>query len=262
MPCDSLRAFEMALALRLEIHDIGPARPVRRSASGFPDADWTESSGGVAPRRGFAPGAIVEACQLGIAPSPHPERGLWFSPDPRAIIVPCNLQVPGELEQTIRAGKVYVSLDAVFERVLAACAEREEGNWITAEYRHAYLRLHQLGWAHSFEVWTVSGQLAGGLYGLNVGGLFSVESAFDEAPGASNVATVAMAQHSQNVGVTLIDVRVMTPHLASIGAVTIARAEYLEWVRGVAHREVSFAGDPCQLEPVPAGDFALFDGWL
>jgi len=250
----------MGPALSLEIHDVGPARPLRRSASSFPDPNEADANGAVAMRGGLAPETIVEACRQGIVPSPHPdEHGLWFSPDPRAIIVPCNLHVSRRLDRTIRSCELYVSLDAAFERVLGACAERGDGKWITAEYRRAYLRLHELGWAHSFEVWTVSGELAGGLYGLNVGGLFGVESIFYAVPDASKIAMVAMAQHVQNIGVTLIDVRTMTPHLGNMGAVAIPRSEYLEWVRAVSSRQVAFAGGPCDPGQVPLENNVSFN---
>jgi len=248
----------MEPALRIEINDVGPARPLRRHTFRNPDPGGTGADGGVAMAGSLTPGGIVEACRQGMIPSARPEeRGVWISPDPRAIIVPRNLHVSVGLEQTIRAGQVYVSLDAAFEKVLATCAEREEGSWITAEYQRAYLRLHQLGWAHSFEVWTVSGELAGGLYGLNVGGLFSIGSMFDGMPGASTVAVVAMARHLREVGVTLVDAREMTPDLAGLGAVPIARAEFVEWVGTISTRRVSFAGSPQDPDPVVSGSFAF-----
>ena len=249
----------MERALTIEIHDAGPVRPLRRPAVGFPDPIPIGANGAVAMRGGFAPEVIVEACRQGIAPSPYPgEHGLWFSPDPRAILVPRQLQVSPQLDLKMRTGELYVSLDAAFERVLGACAEHADGKWITPEYRRAFLRLHQLGWAHSFEVWTVSGELAGGVYGLNVGGLFGVEAVFHSVPDASKIAMVAMAQHVQTVGVTLIDLRMMTPYLAGIGSVAIARAEYVEWVRAVSRREVAFAGGQCAPGQIPLEGFLLF----
>ena len=229
----------------IEIHDTGPARPLGRSPFAFPDPALAGPEGLVAMGGDFAPGTIVDAYRRGIFPWPHPEEErLWFSPDPRAILSPRTVHVSRRLARTIRHGRFYVSLNAAFERVLDRCADRPEGTWITPGYRRGYLRLHQLGWAHSFEVWSVDGELAGGLYGLNVGGLFGAESMFHAATDASKVAMVAMAHHCQRVGVSLIDVQLMTPHLASMGARAIPRSEYLGLVHAVVGQRVNFCGQP------------------
>ena len=240
----------------IEIHDTSPPRPLGRAHLHVLDPDRISADGIAGMRTSFSPATIVEACRQGIVPARHPGgHGPWSWPDPRAVIVPRNLHVSRRLARTIRRGRFYVSLDAAFELVLAACAGCEQGAWITPEYRRAYTRLHTLGWAHSFEVWTVGGELAGGLYGLNVGGLFAVESMFHVVSDASKIAMVAMAQHCRDAGVTLVDLQLMTPHLASMGAVATPRDEYLEWVRAVSGRQVTFAGRRGEPEPTP------YEGW-
>jgi leucyl/phenylalanyl-tRNA--protein transferase len=126
--------------------------------------------------------------------------------------------------------------------VIDGCADRGgEGTWITPALSLAYQRLHRLGWAHSVEVWR-DGALAGGLYGVAIGGLFAAESMFHRVADASKVALVALAQHARAVGVTLIDVQLSSPHLTSMGAQSLARAAYLDALAVALQRPVNFAG--------------------
>jgi leucyl/phenylalanyl-tRNA--protein transferase len=108
--------------------------------------------------------------------------------------------------------------------------------------RTAYVRLHALGWAHSVEVWGADGRLAGGLYGVAVGGLFAAESMFHHARDASKVAVVGLVEHARRVGVTLLDVQVPSPHLATLGARAVSRREYLALLAEALGRPVRFAG--------------------
>jgi leucyl/phenylalanyl-tRNA--protein transferase len=124
--------------------------------------------------------------------------------------------------------------------VVDGCADRAE-TWITPAIRAAYGRLHALGWAHSVEVWTAEGALAGGLYGVAVGGLFAAESMFHRVRDASKVALVALVEHARRRGIALIDVQVATPHLARLGVQTISRHEYLARLPRVLARRVRFA---------------------
>jgi len=136
-----------------------------------------------------------------------------------------------------------VTIDAAFDDVVAGCADRPAADetWITPAIRDAYARLHRLGWAHSVEVW-VGGALAGGLYGVSIGALFAAESMFHRVTDASKVALVALAQHARAVGVQLVDVQMPTPHLQSMGAVTISRDEYLAALALAVTRPVNFTG--------------------
>jgi leucyl/phenylalanyl-tRNA--protein transferase len=159
-----------------------------------------------------------------------PDQGLlgWWSPDPRGILRPASLHVSRSLRRS--AGRFTVSLDRCFDLVVEACADpRRPHGWISAHYRSAYAELHQLGWAHSIEVWDGAGRLAGGLFGVEVGGLFAAESKFHVATDASKVAVVALAELLSADGrpERFVDVQWRTEHLASLGVVEVPRTDYL-----------------------------------
>jgi leucyl/phenylalanyl-tRNA---protein transferase len=150
----------------------------------------------------------------------------WWSPDPRGVIPLADLHVSRSLRRVLP--RFDVSVDAAFEDVVAGCSNRGEGDWITDEIRDAYVRLHRLGAAHSVEVWR-DGRLAGGVYGVAIGGLFAGESMFHRERDASKVALVALVERLREGGdadARLFDVQWLTPHLASLGAVEIPRREY------------------------------------
>jgi leucyl/phenylalanyl-tRNA--protein transferase len=151
-----------------------------------------------------------------------------------------GLHVSRSLARLLRQRRFRVTLNAAFAEVIDGCADREE-TWITPGLRAAYVRLHTLGWAHSVEVWSADGALAGGLYGVAVGALFSAESMFHRARDASKVAVVALVEHARRVGLTLLDVQVPSDHLTSLGARTIARREYLARVAAAVRRPVRMA---------------------
>ncbi len=180
----------------------------------------------------FEPATVVAAYRAGYFPWPQPEAEyLWYSPDPRAVIPNGGLHVSRRLGRTIRSGRFGVTIDAAFERVILACADRPEGTWITENIVEGYLALHELGWAHSIETWTADGQLAGGLYGIRVDSLFGAESMFHHVTDASKVAMAAMMHWAEATAVRLIDVQVLTPHTAGMGAIEISREEYLRRLR-------------------------------
>ena len=207
----------------------------------FPDPRDFGPDGLVAAGGDFRPEAIIAAYRAGIFPWPHPsEEYLWFSPDPRAIIPLNGPHISRRLERTIRQGRFRVTLDAAFADVITACGIRDESTWITPALRRAYLRLHQLGWAHSFEVWSPEGILTGGLYGVGVGALFGAESMFHRATDASKIAMVAMMDYARRIGLQLVDIQVLTPHTASMGAVEVPRATYLARLREVLAHQVDW----------------------
>ena len=220
-------------AVEIEVHT--PCLP-----QALPPCRYRFGSARTAPPEGpaavggdFEPATIVAAYRAGIFPWPHPEEEfLWFSPDPRAVIPIGGLHVSRRLQRTLRQGRFRVTLDAAFEEVMRACAERPEGTWITPRLIDGYTRLHALGWAHSFEVWTREGELAGGLYGVRVGHMFGAESMFHRVTDASKVAMVAMMQWAEREGIRLIDIQVLTEHTARMGAVEVGREEYLAQVIG------------------------------
>lgn len=172
---------------------------------------------------------------------------LWWSPEPRAILEPQNLHVSRSLQRRLRRGDFEVQSDSDFEGVIDGCADRIEGTWILPEMRAAYLHLHALGLAHSVEVWE-EGRLTGGLYGVQLGGLFAAESMFHRATDASKIALVSAVRATFAAGFRLFDVQFMTPHLASLGATEIPREAYLEQVSKVQSDRVRWHDVACFLE--------------
>jgi leucyl/phenylalanyl-tRNA--protein transferase len=171
---------------------------------------------------------LVAAYHRGLFPWPH--RGvplLWFSPDPRAVLVPQRFRVSRSLRRRLRGSGWTTTVDRDVEGVIQACSVREEGTWITPEIRDAYLELAALGWVHSVEVWA-GDRLVGGIYGVRVGGVFTGESMFHRRSGASKVALVDLCARLDEAGATLLDVQLPTDHLRSMGAQPIPRERFLE----------------------------------
>ena len=177
------------------------------------------------------PGTLLAAYRSGLFPMPVGEPGEspplgWWSPVQRGILPLDGLRVSRSLARSCRRFEVRV--DTAFADVVDACADgRREQGWITDDIRDAYLELHRLGWAHSVEAWADEGSLAGGLYGVAVGGLFAGESMFHRRPDASKVALVGLVGLLRDGAARLLDVQWRTPHLATLGAVEIPRADYL-----------------------------------
>jgi leucyl/phenylalanyl-tRNA--protein transferase len=174
------------------------------------------------------PATLLAAYRRGLFPMPlRGARAMaWWSPDPRAVLPLDGLVVSRSLRRSLRRYEVRV--DTAFDDVVRRCGDpRRDGGWITPSIRRAYGRLHELGWAHSVEAWSADGELVGGLYGVHVDGLFAGESMFHHATDASKVALVALVDRLREIGVVLLDVQWMTPHLASLGAVEVPRVEYL-----------------------------------
>jgi leucyl/phenylalanyl-tRNA--protein transferase len=233
---------------RLDVVIAHTGRPVPLPAPRFrfPNPRRAGADGLVAIGGDLEPSTLIAAYRGGIFPWPAEGLDLvWWSPDPRAVIPVDGLHVSRRLAQTLRRGRFRVTIDADFAGVIAGCADRAaEETWITPALRAAYERLHALGWAHSVEVWTPAGALAGGLYGVAIGGLFAAESMFHRVTDASKVALVALAQQCRAAGVGLLDVQMPSAHLASMGAVTVSRKEYLRRLAAVVDRSVNFTGAP------------------
>ena len=176
------------------------------------------------------PGTLLEAYRHGLFPMPAGSPGepmYWFCPVRRGVVPLDGLRVSRSLRRARRDFEVRV--DTAFEDVLAGCADPARASgWIDDEIAAAYLRLHRLGWAHSVEAWR-DGRLAGGLYGVAIGGLFAGESMFHRERDASKVALVALVDllNDRYAERRLLDVQWLTPHLASLGAVELPRAAYL-----------------------------------
>ena len=150
----------------------------------------------------------------------------WWSPDPRGIVPLDRLRVTKSMKQS--AKHFEVRIDTCFTDVMRACGDpsREDG-WITEAFIAAYTTLHELGWAHSVEVFDCQGQLVGGLYGVRIKGLFAGESMFHTKRDASKVALMALVQLMRDSGMALLDVQWCTEHLASLGAIEVSRSQYL-----------------------------------
>ena len=204
--------------------------PVEPSSTRWwlPDPATSDEHGIVGVGADLEPGTVLAAYRRGIFPMPL-DRGpmAWWSPDPRAVLPVRSLRVSRSLRASCRRYEVRV--DTAFRPVVEACADpRRSGSWITRPIIDSYERLHELGWAHSFEAWDDEG-LAGGLYGVAVGGLFAGESMFHLRRDASKVALVALCELlDDGEPRRVLDVQWCTDHLASLGAVEIPRTEYLE----------------------------------
>ncbi|MGH8372803.1 MAG: leucyl/phenylalanyl-tRNA--protein transferase [Gammaproteobacteria bacterium] len=160
---------------------------------------------------------------------------LWWCPDPRAVLFPENLHISHSLRKTLRQHHYEVSLDRAFREVVRACAgarrhQPDAGTWITSEMEIAYTGLHQLGHAHSVEVWMDS-QLAGGLYGIAIGDIFFGESMFSRQTDASKIALVWLTRQLMTWGIKMIDCQVASTHLQTLGSVNIPRAEFLDLLK-------------------------------
>lgn len=173
----------------------------------------------------LSPELVLAAYRAGIFPMATKRDGplVWLEPDPRAILPLDGFNVAKRLAQTVKAKKFRVSSDEDFEGVIDGCARPE--TWISAEVREAYVGLHRQGRAHSIECWK-GDRLAGGLYGVLVGGAFMAESMFHRDRDASKVALVALMARLRRIGAVLCDVQFVTPHLARFGAREIPREEY------------------------------------
>src|SRR3989441_10250830 len=167
-----------------------------------------------ANRHGFFPMADEGTVEL-----------LWFSPDPRAIIPLDASHLSPSLKRRLRLGGFEIRVDTDFEGVMRACGDRPEGTWISEEFIEVYGALHRAGKAHSVEAWR-DGRLAGGCYGVSLGGAFMAESMFHRETDASKVALAGLVSRLRDRRFTLLDVQYVTPHLASLGAVEIPRREY------------------------------------
>jgi leucyl/phenylalanyl-tRNA---protein transferase len=201
-------------------------------ADAFPPASeaLSEPNGLLAAGGDLEPERLLAAYKQGIFPwYQEGQPILWWSPDPRAVLWPSGLKVSRSLRRSIRKRRFEFRVDTEFERVVAACAEPRRyggGTWITAEMATAYARLHELGWAHSFEAW-VEGRLVGGLYGVGIGGAFFGESMFTRVTDASKVALVHAVEFLSTRGTQVIDCQVASAHTESLGVVDIPRAEFL-----------------------------------
>jgi leucyl/phenylalanyl-tRNA---protein transferase len=210
----------------------------------FPPATQASPEGLVCVGGRLSVELLLDAYRHGIFPWPHWDDGpmMWWSLDPRAILPLDGIHISRRLTRTLGTGKFQVTCNAAFSRVIGYCSKgpgREGGTWITPEMIHAYCRLHQLGHAHSVEVWC-DGQLAGGTYGVAIGGLFAAESMFHHVRDASKVALVHLVRHLRGRGYLLLDIQQWTPHIGRMGGVEISRDAYLSQLANAVNLPVDF----------------------
>jgi len=225
---------------------LGPGSPLS-----FPDPNDSDDEGLLAVGGDLSPARLLFAYESGIFPwYSAGVPPLWWSPNPRALMDRERLHVSRSLRRTLKHGRFEVTFDEAFRQVIEACASnREGGTWILPEMMLAYTQLHQLGHAHSFEVWQ-DGRLAGGLYGVRRGALFAAESMFHVVTNASKVGLAVSIDTLFRAGIQLFDVQFVTEHLASLGAYEVSRSEYLARVARAT---------PHQVQPLAIS--TALDGW-
>lgn len=200
-----------------------------------PEQALTDPDGLLAIGADLAPDTLLRAYRAGIFPWFSDQQPiLWWSPDPRMVLFPAHMRCSRSLRKSLRRNPYRFSSDQAFARVIEACAgprRGADGTWITTEMRDAYTRLHQLGHAHSVEVW-LDGELCGGLYGIALGGAFFGESMFSLRPDTSKAALYWLSLMAGPLRLTMIDCQVSNPHLASLGASEIPRQRFITLLRG------------------------------
>jgi leucyl/phenylalanyl-tRNA--protein transferase len=202
---------------------VAPARWSFPPVAAWPDGDIIAIGGDLDPA------TVIGAYRRGIFPMivDMPDQVLaWWSPNPRGILPLDRFRASSSLRRS--AKRFEVRVDTCFGDVIAGCADpSRKSGWITTEFVAAYTRLHELGWAHSIEVFDRAGRLAGGLYGVSIDGLFAGESMFYKQRDASKVALLALVGLMRESGMTLLDVQWTSTHLESLGALAVSRCEYL-----------------------------------
>jgi len=199
----------------------------------FPAPELAEPDGLLAVGGDLSTDRLLLAYQSGIFPWYSDDTPiLWYSPHERFVLSPDELKVSKSMKQVLRSNRFRVTIDQCFDRVISACSavdrEGQDGTWITAAMKAAYIKLHQLGYAHSVEVWQHD-DLVGGLYGVQIGTVFCGESMFSLVSNASKTGLVHLCESREY---RLIDCQVHTHHLESMGARMISRAKYLAALQG------------------------------
>ena len=219
--------------------------PLFPSSRHFPPAEKADPEGLVGLGGELSPEWLLDAYRHGIFPWPITDFEAplaWWSPDPRAVIEFDRFHISRRLRRTCRGGKFEVTRDLDFPGVIRGCAMapgRVNQTWLSPEMIDAYIALHTIGHAHSIEVWHQH-ELAGGIYGVSIGGLFAAESKFFRVRDASKVALVHLVAHLRKQGFVLLDIQQLTPHTARFGAAAIPRIEYLARLAEATELAVTF----------------------
>jgi leucyl/phenylalanyl-tRNA--protein transferase len=212
----------------------------------FPDPRRIDARGLLAYGGDLAPERLLAAYAQGIFPWYDEDPILWFSPDPRMVLLPSELNVGRSLAKRERARPYALTMDRAFRDVIRACREMprpdQDGTWITEDMLEAYCQLHDLGFAHSVEAWdrdeqSTEDRLVGGLYGISLGRAFFGESMFAHAPDASKIAFAAFVRQLEAWEFDFVDCQVKTEHLARFGATEWPRSEFLDALDRVLQQE-------------------------
>lgn len=196
----------------------------------FPPVDLAEPDGLLAMGGDLSPQRLLLAYQKGIFPWYEGEPILWWCPDPRFVLFPSSLKISKSMKTVLKKNEFEFRTDTAFHQVIAECKTAyrpgQDGTWITDEVEKAYIKMFELGYAHSAEAWK-DGELAGGLYGILTGRVFFGESMFSKKSNASKFAFISYTQELMKSGIQLIDCQVYTEHLESLGANMIPRKEFI-----------------------------------
>jgi len=186
----------------------------------------------------LSPARLLEAYRQGIFPWFNADDPiLWWSPDPRMVLIPNEFKMSQSLRKVLRKDNYEVRIDTAFEQVMRACAEPrdgQDGTWIVEGIIYAYCELHRLGYAHSVETW-IDGTLVGGLYGIALGKMFYGESMFSRQTDASKIAIAHLAKQLELWRFGMIDCQMSTPHLSSLGAHEIPRNKFATRLQELIH---------------------------
>jgi leucyl/phenylalanyl-tRNA--protein transferase len=229
----------------------GMSAPFFTTRYPFPDPGKADAEGLIAYGGDLNPQRVLAAYAQGIFPWPYDDRAplLWFSPDPRMVLLPSDLHVSKSLHKTLNRQLFDMRFDTAFADVIRQCATiqrpEQQGTWITEDMIRVYIQLHEMGFAHSVESWS-EGKLVGGLYGVSLGAAFFGESMFTQRPNASKVAFVHLVRRLQAWDFQVVDCQIYTTHLARFGATPWPRTRFLKALAqalGQPTRQGSWATD-------------------
>lgn len=200
----------------------------------FPHFSKTHESGIIAIGGNIDPRTLIQAYSMGIFPWYNDDLPLWWNPDPRFVLFPEELKVSKSMRSYFNNNKFTVTFNSCFQDVIRQCMESfrkgQSGTWLNEEMIDSYSRLNKMGYAHSIEVWNRENQLVGGLYGIAIGKMFFGESMFTFESNASKFGFITLVKRLNDLGVKIIDCQQETKHLASLGARSISREEFMEYV--------------------------------
>lgn len=201
----------------------------------FPHPSLADEQGLLGIGGNLLSNTLISAYRAGIFPWYNENDPiLWWSPDPRFVLYPSELKVSKSMRPYFNQKKFQVTFDTEFPHIIKACSrirrDGQKGTWITSDMEEAYVVLHELGYAHSVEVWE-DGKIAGGLYGISLGKMFFGESMFTLRPNASKFGFISLVNVLKSKGFVLIDCQQETKHLASLGARAISRALFIDFLK-------------------------------